>query len=59
MDLKVGGRLDVESLKVKKILGGAEVDGKMRVIGGIDCKGGIVGDGYKIGNWVALCYLYK
>jgi hypothetical protein len=53
MDLKVGGRLDVESLKVKKILGGAEVDGKMRIIGGIDCKGGIVGDGYKIGNWDA------
>lgn len=53
MDLKIGGRLDVESLKVKKILGGTEVDGKMRIIGGIDCKGGIVGDGYKIGNWDA------
>jgi hypothetical protein len=51
IDLKIGGRLDVESLKVKKIFGGAEVDGKMKVIGGIDCKGGIVGDGYKLGNW--------
>jgi hypothetical protein len=53
MDLKIGGRLDVESLRVKKILGGAEVEGKMRVIGGIDCKGGIVGDGYRLGNWDA------
>ena len=50
MDLKLGGRLDAESLKVKKILGGVEVDGKMRVIGGIECKGGIVGDGVKLGN---------
>jgi len=53
MDLKIGGRIDAESLKVRKILGGAEVDGKMKVIGGIECKGGIVGDGYKIGNWDA------
>jgi hypothetical protein len=51
MDLKLGGRLDVESLRVKKILGGAEVEGKMRVIGGIECKGGIVGDGVRLGNW--------
>jgi hypothetical protein len=51
MDLKLGGRLDTESLKVKKILGGAEVEGKMRVIGGIECKGGIVGDGVRLGNW--------
>jgi hypothetical protein len=36
---------------VKKILGGAEVDGKMRVIGGIETKGGIVGDGVRLGNW--------
>ena len=53
MDLKLGGRLDAESLKVKKILGGAEVEGKIRVIGGIECKGGIVGDGYRLGNWDA------
>ena len=51
LDLKLGGRLDVESLRVKKILGGAEVEGKMRVIGGIECKGGIVGDGVRLGNW--------
>lgn len=51
MDLKLGGRLDAESLRVKKILGGAEVEGKMRVIGGIECKGGIVGDGVRLGNW--------
>jgi hypothetical protein len=51
MDLKLGGRLDAESLKVKKILGGAEVEGKMRVIGGIESKGGIVGDGVRLGNW--------
>ena len=51
MDLKLGGRLDVESLRVKKILGGAEVEGKMRVIGGIETKGGIVGDGVRLGNW--------
>jgi hypothetical protein len=51
MDLKLGGRLDAESLRVKKILGGAEVDGKMRVIGGIETKGGIVGDGVRLGNW--------
>lgn len=51
MDLKLGGRIDVESLRVKKILGGAEVEGKMRVIGGIECKGGIVGDGVRLGNW--------
>ena len=51
MDLKLGGRLDVESLRVKKILGGTEVEGKMRVIGGIECKGGIVGDGVRLGNW--------
>jgi hypothetical protein len=51
MDVKLGGRLDAESLKVKKILGGAEVDGKMRVIGGIETKGGIVGDGVRLGNW--------
>ena len=51
MDIKLGGRLDAESLKVKKILGGAEVEGKMRVIGGIECKGGIVGDGVRLGNW--------
>jgi hypothetical protein len=53
MDIKLGGRLDAESLRVKKILGGAEVEGKMRVIGGIECKGGIVGDGYRLGNWDA------
>lgn len=51
MDLKLGGRLDAESLRVKKILGGAEVEGKMRVIGGIESKGGIVGDGVRLGNW--------
>jgi hypothetical protein len=51
MDLKLGGRLDAESLKVKKILGGTEVEGKMKVIGGIECKGGIVGDGVRLGNW--------
>jgi hypothetical protein len=51
MDLKLGGRLDAESLRVKKILGGAEVEGKLRVIGGIECKGGIVGDGVRLGNW--------
>lgn len=51
MDLKLGGRLDVESIKVKKILGGTEVEGKMRVIGGIECKGGIVGEGVRVGNW--------
>jgi hypothetical protein len=51
MDIKLGGRLDAESLRVKKILGGAEVDGKLRVIGGIECKGGIVGDGVRLGNW--------
>jgi hypothetical protein len=51
MDLKLGGRLDAESLRVKKILGGVEVEGKMRVIGGIECKGGIVGDGVRLGNW--------
>lgn len=45
MDLRLGGRLDAESLRVKKILGGAEVEGKMRVIGGIECKGGIVREG--------------
>jgi len=36
---------------VKKILGGSEVEGKLRVIGGIECKGGIVGDGVRLGNW--------
>ena len=51
MDLKLGGRLDAESLRVKKILGGSEVEGKLRVIGGIECKGGIVGDGVRLGNW--------
>jgi hypothetical protein len=51
MDLKLGGRIDVESLRVKKILGGTEVEGKMKVIGGIDLKGGIVGEGVKLGNW--------
>jgi hypothetical protein len=51
MDIKLGGRLDAESLRVKKILGGAEVEGKMRVIGGIETKGGIVGDGVRLGNW--------
>jgi hypothetical protein len=51
MDLKLGGRIDVESLRVKKILGGTEVEGKMKVIGGIDLKGGIVGDGVRLGNW--------
>jgi hypothetical protein len=51
MDLKLGGRLDAESLRVKKILGGAEVEGKIRVIGGIESKGGIVGDGVRLGNW--------
>jgi len=39
MDIKLEGRLDAESVKVKKILRGAEVEGKMRVIGGIECKG--------------------
>lgn len=51
MDLKLGGRIDVESLKVKKILGGTEVEGKMKVIGGIESKCGIVGDGVRLGNW--------
>jgi len=51
MDIRLGGRIDAESLKVKKILGGAEVEGKMRVIGGIECKGGIVGEGFRVGNW--------
>jgi len=51
MDLRLGGRLDAESLRVKKIIGGAEVEGKMRVIGGIECKGGIVGEGVRLGNW--------
>ena len=51
MDLKLGGRMDAESLRVKKILGATEVEGKMRVIGGIECKGGIVGDGFRVGNW--------
>lgn len=51
MDLKIGGRIDAESLRVKKILGGAEVEGKIRVIGGIESKGGIVGDGVRLGNW--------
>jgi hypothetical protein len=51
MDVKLGGRLDAESLRVKKILGGAEVEGKLRVIGGIECKGGIMGDGVRLGNW--------
>ena len=51
MDIKLGGRIDAESLRVKKILGGAEVEGKMKVIGGIECKGGIVGDGFRLGNW--------
>ena len=51
MDIKIGGRIDAESLRVKKILGGKEVEGKMRVIGGIECKGGIVGDGFRVGNW--------
>jgi hypothetical protein len=51
IDLKLGGRLDAESLRVKKILGGTEVEGKMRVIGGIESKGGIVGDGVRLGNW--------
>ena len=53
MDIRLGGRIDAESLKVKKILGGTEVEGKMRVIGGIECKGGIVGEGYRLGNWDA------
>ena len=51
MDIKLEGRLDAESVKVIKILRGAEVEGKMRVIGGIECKGGIVGDGVRLGNW--------
>lgn len=51
MDVKLGGRMDAESLRVKKILGATEVEGKMRVIGGIECKGGIVGDGFRVGNW--------
>jgi len=51
MDLKLGGRMDAESLRVKKILGGTEVEGKIKVIGGIECKGGIVGDGFRVGNW--------
>jgi hypothetical protein len=51
MDIKLGGRMEMEMLKVKKIQGALEIDGKLRIIGGIDSKGGITGDGYKIGNW--------
>jgi hypothetical protein len=51
MDIKLGGRIDAESLRVKKILGATEVEGKMKIIGGIESKGGIVGDGYRLGNW--------
>ena len=51
MDVKLMGRMEMEMLKVKKIQGALEIEGKMKVIGAIDSKGGISGEGYKLGNW--------
>ena len=51
MDVKLMGRMEMEMLKVKKIQGALEIEAKMKVIGAIDSKGGISGEGYKLGNW--------